>query len=167
MQNHQRPPLSRKPAALEDKGEFGTDDKRPLHDRSTEIAQRSDAEPREGAVSPEDSSVVRSFAEALGAPVQGARQQADELDRMRARGLKPDTEDGEDRDKVIDRHDHRHNTMTTAKELSGSHDLSQPPQSEATPRQANPDAAALPKQFREEQDEKRKRGELQEQTEHN
>lgn len=70
-------------------------DQRLPTDKASEAAGADHAPPLEGAGGPQDSEIIQSAVAALGAPVAGARTQADELAAQRRAGRHPDIDDTE------------------------------------------------------------------------
>ena len=70
-------------------------DQRLPTDKAREKARADRAPSLEGAGGPQDSEIIQSAVAALGAPVAGARSQADELEAQRRAGRHPDIDDTE------------------------------------------------------------------------
>lgn len=70
-----------------------SNDQRLPTDKANETARPDRAPMLEGAGGPQDSEVIQSAVAALGAPVEGARTQADELEAQRRAGRHPDIDD--------------------------------------------------------------------------
>ena len=68
-------------------------DQRLPTDKASETARADRAPPLDGAGGPQDSEIIQSAVAALGAPVAGARTQADELEAQRRAGRHPDIDD--------------------------------------------------------------------------